>query len=390
MSDPRAFPRGRRPRSSAGRAALACALSALALSSCAQRATPVGAAPLPSPPLAVTVATPEATWTTVKVGAYWELLRRPRKGSTWSLATPPGVDDGGGLVLAGAPDGSLTVGFRPTDLLRFSPLEATGDGGRTWSQGLLPGGLANGADTLSSGPGGRAWALLQEGGGEVVARSSPGSPWRRVVSAGSLRSEPVASPCGVEAISSVLLPPSGSGLVAAVCDRPGTAGIFAEAAGAWRAAGPQLPPVLRTAMVRVVRVTATGGGLVALLLVRSAAGASIIAAWGSSGATDWRLSAPLPLGTGTPPRLLEAAIDPQGAGYVLLGAAGHRLALARATRASATWQGIPPPPGSVTSVAIDGERIDAFQPRRGSILDWRLDAAAGVWREAASIRMPFS
>ena len=380
----------RRRRPSAWRTAVACALSALGLSACAHRASTARAAPLTSPPLAVTLATRDATWTTVKVGTYWELLRRPRKGATWSLATPPGVDDEGGLVLSGAPDGSLVVGFRPTALLRFSPFEVTGDGGRTWSQGLLPGGLAGGPDTLSSGPGGRAWALLERAGAEVVARSSPNSPWRTIVTAASLRSLSAASPCGVEAVTSILLLPSGTGLVGAACDRPGTVGIFAEARGAWRAVGLRLPPALRTATVQVVRVAPSGGGVVALLLARSAAGPSIVAAWGSREATDWHLSAPLPLRTF--PRLLEAAVDSRGAGYVLLGGAGpgHRLALARVARASAAWQMVPPPPASVTSVAVGGGWIDAFQPRRGSILDWRLDAAAGVWREAASIRMPFS
>ena len=87
---------------------------------------------------------------------------RPAGASRWSLVTPPGVADNGGLVAAGA-GASLVVGFRPSQNLVFSPLATSTDAGRNWTPGLLDAGLADTPGAIAVGPSGRTLALLQDG-----------------------------------------------------------------------------------------------------------------------------------------------------------------------------------------------------------------------------------
>ena len=74
--------------------------------------------------------------------SFWQLFVRPATASRWSLVTPPGVADNGGLVAAGGGT-SLVVGFRPSQNLVFSPLATSTDAGRNWTPGLLDAGLAD-------------------------------------------------------------------------------------------------------------------------------------------------------------------------------------------------------------------------------------------------------
>ena len=84
-----------------------------------------------------------ATWAIVAMGGsaagenqFWELFTRPAASDQWELVTPPGVADNGGLVAAGGA-ASLTVAFRPSQGLTFSPLAVTSDDGKTWGTGLI-------------------------------------------------------------------------------------------------------------------------------------------------------------------------------------------------------------------------------------------------------------
>ena len=83
---------------------------------------------------------------------FWELLWRASSTARWSLVTPPGVQDNGGLSIAQAPRGVLTAGFLPSINLHFSPLARTLDHGASWSPELLPDGLTISPDSLAAGP----------------------------------------------------------------------------------------------------------------------------------------------------------------------------------------------------------------------------------------------
>src|ERR1700736_6878478 len=89
--------------------------------------TPAGAA-VARPPLESAVSTSSGSWVILPMGdlsepdnTFWQLFRAAPGSSHWSLVTPPGVADNGGLV-AGAAAGSILMGVLPSRLLHFSPL----------------------------------------------------------------------------------------------------------------------------------------------------------------------------------------------------------------------------------------------------------------------------
>ena len=116
----------------------------VALAAGVMAAPGAGAAPAPGLPLASGVTTPAMASVALPMGdlghlenTFWELFLQPSAGTTWTLRTPPGVADNGGIAVAVSPAGAVTVGFLPSFLLRFSPLARSTDGGTSWSSGLL-------------------------------------------------------------------------------------------------------------------------------------------------------------------------------------------------------------------------------------------------------------
>ena len=91
--------------------------------------------------------------------------------------------DNGGLVAAGG-TGSVTVGFRPSQNLVFSPLATSTNAGRNWTPGLLDAGLADTPGAIAVGPSGRTLALLQDGTIEAASEGAGrGGRGRRAVDA---------------------------------------------------------------------------------------------------------------------------------------------------------------------------------------------------------------
>ena len=97
------------------------------------------------------------------LNTFWELFYRAPAAASWQLVTPPGVADNGGLAVSVASTGRATVGFEPSQLLRYSPLALSSDNGATWTPALVPGSLVAAPDALAIGSGGT-------GGGTGPAR----------------------------------------------------------------------------------------------------------------------------------------------------------------------------------------------------------------------------
>jgi hypothetical protein len=159
-------------------------------------------------PLATTLTESGGTsWAVIDMGGssaklenFWQLFARPATASAasaagWSLATPPGVADNGGLVTAPLGGPALVTGFNPSQDLKFSPLATTRDGGTRWAPGLLPAGLAAVPSALAAGPGGRLIALTNRGLAEITAAGGAG--WTRLASLTSLAATPAARSCGL-------------------------------------------------------------------------------------------------------------------------------------------------------------------------------------------------
>ena len=87
--------------------ALACAGMVLLAAGCGSQVAPVTAPALrvQTAPLSTSLVTPQGTWAVTVMGGpaadennFWQLFVRPAGATRWSLVTPAGVADNGGLV----------------------------------------------------------------------------------------------------------------------------------------------------------------------------------------------------------------------------------------------------------------------------------------------------
>jgi hypothetical protein len=348
---------------------------------------PAGTLPLASSMAAVG----GATWAIVEMGGaaaqennFWELFARPAPSSQWSLVTPTGVADNGGLVAASPAAGRrLDIAFRPSQSLTFSPLALTSDGGKTWATGLLDAPVADVPDALASG-GRTTLALLADGAiDESAAPAAPTAPtapggWRQLAAPGDIAASAAGRRCQAGGLTAVALTPSGIPLAAASCARPGSAGIFARTAAGWQAAGPAVPG---GGPVRVLRLTGTASGDTALLQAGAGATATLLAAWSVDGA-HWTVSAPLSSGTG---QVLASGTGSGGSVWVLL-PGGRAEAVAGP---GTSWRALPSVPRDTAALAAgpgSGD-FDALAVSGGTLTVYRL-TPAGSWDNNEVIKVP--
>ena len=281
---------------------LACAGLAAGCGSGSPRAAGAGSphgrasasAPAVAVPLSTSLVTAQGTWAIAVMGGpaasdnnFWQLFVRPAGASQWSLVTPPGVADNGGLVAAGTGK-SLVIGFRPSQDLAFSPLATSTDAGRDWAPGLLDAGLANDPGAIAVDPSGQALALLQDGtiATAATAGAAAAGQWSELTTGTALAASAPGRNCELLGLDAVSFGVNKTPMAVGSCQRPGVAGVFVDTSGTWRSAGLTLPAAYRGDQVRVLGLAATSGGNVALLR----AGDSLLAAW--SRGTGWTVSAP--------------------------------------------------------------------------------------------------
>jgi hypothetical protein len=311
---------------------------------------------------------------------FWQIFVRPGGAATWRLATPGGVADNGGLVLASTGARSLITGFRPSQDLTFSPLAATSDRGIRWSQGaLVSPGLSDVPGALAAGPGDRLIALTDRGGAELGTRL--GARWTRLSSEASLARTVAGRSCGLTSITSAAFTATGTPLLAGTCGKPGTAGIFALHGRTWRPAGPVLPAALSGSDIQVLRLGSAEGVITALLAFRHGAGAGVITAWSEDNGDRWTLSPALRTGA---LRMRSASLWAGGsAGLVLSGNRGETIA-----GPTAAWRALPAlPAGTATLAKGPAGHVDALVVAHSSMADWRLGGTTG-WSQRQVIGVP--
>ena len=344
----------------------------------------------PSPPpvtasLSTSLVTAQGTWAIAVMGGsaashnnFWQLFVRPAGAGRWSLVTPQGVADNGGLVAAGG-SGSLTVGVRPSQGLAFSPLAMSTDVGRNWTPGLLDAALADTPGAIAVAPSGRILALLQDGTIQAAptASAAAAGQWAPLATRNALTASAPGRSCGLVGVNAVSFGPDKNPVAAGGCERPGVAGVFTDTGGTWRSAGLTLPGRGR---VQVLGLAATAGGNVALLT----AGDSLFAAWWNG--TRWTVSAPV---TSGPVRAL--GFGPGGGAWLLLGD-GRAETI---SGAGAAWRALPPvpagtqvlvPPGPATLAPGTGGSYDALAVAAARLTVWRL--AGGAWAKVQLINVP--
>jgi hypothetical protein len=340
----------------------ACATAAPAQT--AQESPP----PVTASPLATSLTTTKDSWAVVPMGGsaaqednFWEVFVRPAKSTAWKLVTPPGVADNGGLVAAGT-GGSLTVAFRPSQDLVFSPLAISGNGGVAWSPGLLDANIAATPDALAA-SGGQLLALLANG--TIMTSSNAGSSWRTLAGADVAADSATGAKCGALGVTNVSFGTNqGEVLAAGTCGTAGT-GVFAYSSGSWHQVSLPVPG-------RVVRM------LPGMALVAS--GSRLYAVWDT--ASGWQASASL---AGS----VQAAgsLGSDGAWVLLPGR--HAATIAGPGQ---PWRSLPVvpdgtsvlaagPSGSVDALAVSGSQLD-------KLAVWRLAGSAAAWSTVQTIDVP--
>jgi hypothetical protein len=313
---------------------------------------------------------------------FWQLFIRPAGTSTWTLVTPPGTADNGGLVLADGGAQSLISGFRPSQGLTYTPLTITRDDGRAWSSaGPLDAALADVPDALAAAPrSGNLLALLTDG---TAQQAAPGyTSWTTLATQQTLAATAPGRRCGLQNLTAATLTPPGTPLLGGTCTHPGTTGIFAHTGATWRAAGPALPAALSGQQVQVLRLTSTADGTIALLAAGTGSAASLLGAWSADSGSHWALSPPLRL-NGT--ALSSASFGPGGTAAIIT-TAGRGATI---TGAGSSWRPLPPLPlGTATLAPGPGGAADALAVHRGTLTIWHLAPGGTAWAKAQAINVP--
>jgi hypothetical protein len=380
-------------------------VTALSLAALAVPGTAAVTPPAPGlrPPLATAVSTPTGSWAVVAMGhlddptnTFWELFFRPAGTARWALVTPPGVADNGGLVAAvptGVADaGSATVGFEPSQLLRFSPLAQATDGGGTWAPALLPAALLADPDALAyqpAAPGvaGRALALVRSGGGEVLVSTTSLLGWAPLGADGAL-SALAGRSCGVDGLDAVALGSGEAALVGTGCRRPGQVGVFTLEGDRWQLTGPTLSGSSARWATRVLRLDVSASMTSGLVAEGSGKHTSLLALWRPDGGA-WSVSPPLSVGASA--KLLSTALGTGGEMVVLVeGPRGNRM-VEEVSGPGRAWSVLPlAPSGTATLAPLPGGSVDAFAVNGAHLVVYTLDPGASSWVRSQSLDVPIA
>lgn len=345
--------------------------------------------------LDATFATPSGVVAVVAMGTlsdplntFWQLFFRPDATSRWTLETPPGVADNGGLVASPSPvaGGSLLVGIEPSEALRFSPLALSANDGTSWSAGLVPGGLAAVPDALAVASDAGSLALVRSAGGEVLHSRGDPTAWSKLVSRAALASSSAGMSCGVGELTAVALDATRGSLVGTTCTAPGVVGIFGSTGGGWRLVGPRLSGREASAPTRVVRLVEANGVADGLVAVGNGSTTSLVAIAGTDGG-GWLRSAPLPMDPEG--RIVSTGVEPGGGFVVLASRPDGSFVLHMETGPGGAWQSLPSPPRGTAAVALEpGGVVAALGVASTVFTDWQLDAAAGTWSKIGTVTVP--
>jgi hypothetical protein len=354
--------------------------------SAARSGSATASAPAVAEPLSTSLVTAQGTWAIAVMGGpaasennFWQLFVRPAGASRWSLATPPGVADNGGLVAAGTVK-SLVIGFRPSQNLAFSPLATSTDTGKVWTPGLLDADLANDPGAIAVDASGQALALLQDGTIQTAstAAAAAAGHWSELTTLPALAASAPGRGCGLRGLEAVSFGVNRTPMAVGSCERPGVAGVFVDTSGTWQSAGLTLPAEYRGDRAQVLGLAADPGGNVALLL----AGDSLLAAW--SNGTHWTVSAPVG-GVGA-----VGSGSVRASGFGTGGSAWLLLSGGRAETISgpgAAWQALPAvPAGTATLAPGPGGAWDALATSGSDLTVWRL--TQGAWAQVQLIKVP--
>jgi hypothetical protein len=317
----------------------------------------------------------------------WEVLELSGTGASWSLVTPQGVADNGGLVGSFLGSGGV-LGVEPSGLLRYSPVAATIDEGARWSPGILPGPLAPVPDALATAASGRVLALLGGSGTSVVESDDNAATSTATIATRAAVALAGGQSCHLSALTAVAFAPGGDPVVAGRCLASAHIGIFELTARGWKFVGPPAPTAAllegvpphsspqaivesaasRSVVTQVLRLTAEGRKLVALVEAVAADGTASLFRLTEGVSGHWS-STPV-FDVAPSQRLVATGNEPDGATFILVSRSGS-LAAEVLSASGSSWVELPAPPsgtatlafttaGVTEALAVDGSTVRVF------------------------------
>lgn len=360
--------------------------------------------PLPTP-LATSVVTAQGAWATVAMGrlgdpagTFWQILHQPTVGAPWSnLVEATAVATNGGIVVAPTVTGSaaatagihdadrLALGVVPSELLRFSPLLATTNGGRTWASGVLTEGLAAHPSSLAIAPSGAAAAVVTGDRTAVWTTAASLDHWHPLTTLAHLASVRAARACGIQAITAVGFA-DGDLVVGTACRRGPTVGLFVATGNGWQSvAGTLAPRSVRADTTEVLAEDPTADGLRVVVEGAGPTGRSVWAITvdgpppsASVGGTAW----PVPAGD----HLRSVSTTSAGGTLLTVSGAGQRISVEEEVSTSGPWTTLPPPPSGTATVVGTGAGLQALVVHGDVLTVWQPAGPAG-WTETQHLRV---
>lgn len=353
-----------------------------------------------APALPTAVTTSDATvWATLPMGhlgnplnTFWQLLESPNGATGWTDdSTATATATNGGLILSAA-GSRLSAGVIPSQGLTFSPLISSTDGGRTWTGGLLPGGLAPEPSALAVSDSGDGIALLGPSHpgnpAEVVTTPTPGllTRWDHLVDQSALGDSLGGYQCRPTALDAVGWVGT-QALVGTSC-AGSTAGIFVRAAnGTWSLAATDATALNGSQATQVLEVEPITTGVVALVAgdrPSSAGSDPVSVLWDRSGTPGWQAGPALALPDED--TLQSAVVGPNGAVGILERAPTGGLHLFEEQGPTGTWTPIAAPPAGTSTIAFGPSGLQALAAQGGHLRVLGL-SPAGSWTVTDSLQV---
>jgi hypothetical protein len=345
-----------------------------------------------SAPLNTSFVTPSGTWAIVPMGAlddplntFWQMFFRPNGKTEWTLVTPPGVADNGGISASIGKDGSVGIAFGPTNLLDFSPAAFTANNGKTWTSGVIPLGTASVPDSIAFQSATGTLEALELGGAGVKLGNPAASNWSTDYTESDIAASPAGRACDPTEITA-LAGSSTVPVVGATCTVPGKVGLFLQGRndGSWTDIGPVLPT--SDGEFSVLTLQTISANTSAIVDARKGTSNEIFGTWRNAGTRAWSFSGALPLDAGT--SIVSSGFAPDGSIVVETQSGSGTLSAARVLSGpGSSWTMLPELPSGTQEVSLSsGGQIDALAVSSSVLTDWQLVTSG--WKREQIINVP--
>jgi hypothetical protein len=294
---------------------------------------------------------------------FWQAFVLSGVTPSWSLVTPKGVADNGGLVGSFGAAGAV-VGVEVSQLLGFSPVAVSHDDGAQWSPAVLSVPLAPVPDALATTGSGHLLALLGKTGSSIVASDDDAlSPTSTVTTLSSLSAR--AGSCRLTALTALTFGPVSQPMAGGLCEGSAQVAIFGLTAKGWRLVGPPAPASalsdgsshashatradVSSLDTEVLRLSTEGSSVVALAEAVSTDGTASVFRLSSNSSGTWTESPVFDV----PPtqRISATGSEPNGSTFVLLSHSSSVTAEVLPASGGG-WEELPPLPTGTATLAF--------------------------------------